>query len=57
VPRGKKTATVHTNADASSGNPTRRLTVSYPNGRQINLGCGAADNIEDLFSLVKTVGS
>jgi hypothetical protein len=43
-------------ADGSSGNSARRQTMTYPNGRQINLGYGAADSIEDLFSLVKTVG-
>ena len=29
--------------------------MTYPNGRVVNLGYGANDSIEDLFSLVKSV--
>lgn len=42
-------------ADGSSGNTARRESITYPNGRQVNLGYGTADGIEDLFSLVKAV--
>jgi hypothetical protein len=38
-----------------SGNTARRPSTTYPNGRQVDLGYGAAGSIEDSFSLVKSV--
>jgi RHS repeat-associated protein len=35
-----------------STNTARRTSITYPNGRVVNLGYGATDSIEDLFSLV-----
>ena len=35
-------------------NRTRRTSVTYSNGRVVNLGYGSSDSIDDLFSLVKT---
>ena len=35
-------------------NTARRQTITYPNGRVVNLGYGASDSIDDLFSLVKS---
>ena len=35
-------------------NTARRTSVTYPNGRVKNLGYGASDSIDDLFSLVKS---
>ncbi len=45
----------YAHADGSSGNTARRESITYPNGRQVNLGYGASDSIEDLFSLVKDI--
>ncbi len=42
-------------ANGSSGNTARRESITYPNGRVVNLAYGAVDSIEDLFSLVKSV--
>ena len=36
-------------------NTSRRTSITYPNGRGVNLGYGATDSIEDLFSLVGSV--
>jgi len=36
-------------------NTAKRASMTYPNGRLVNLGYGASDSIEDLFSLVKSV--
>jgi RHS repeat-associated protein len=35
-------------------NTARRTSVTYPNGRVVNLGYGSSDSIDDLFSLVKS---
>ena len=35
-------------------NTSRRTSVTYPNGRVVNLGYGSSDSIDDLFSLVKS---
>ena len=35
-------------------NTSRRTSLTYPNGRVVNLGYGSSDSIDDLFSLVKT---
>jgi RHS repeat-associated protein len=35
-------------------NTSRRTSVTYPNGRVVNLGYGSSDRIDDLFSLVKS---
>jgi RHS repeat-associated protein len=35
-------------------NTARRQSVTYPNGRVVNLGYGSSDSIDDLFSLVKS---
>jgi hypothetical protein len=35
-------------------NTTRRTSMTYPNGRVVNLGYGSSDSIDDLFSLVKS---
>ena len=34
-------------------NTVRRTSMTYPNGRVVNLGYGSTDSIDDLFSLVK----
>ena len=36
-------------------NTARRQSITYSNGRVVNLGYGSSDSIDDLFSLVKTV--
>jgi RHS repeat-associated protein len=36
-------------------NTARRTSITYPNGRVVNLAYGAGDSIEDSFSLVKSV--
>ncbi len=38
-----------------SANTARRESITYPNGRVVTLGYGAADSIDDLFSLVQSV--
>jgi RHS repeat-associated protein len=38
-----------------SGNTARMQSTTYPDGRQVNLGYGASDSIDDLFSLVQSV--
>jgi len=38
-----------------SENTARRTSITYPNGRVVNLGYGATDSVDDLFSLVKSV--
>ena len=35
-------------------NTARPTSLTYPNGRVVNLGYGSSDSIDDLFSLVKT---
>ena len=35
-------------------NTARRTSVTYPDGRVVNLGYGSSDSIDDLFSLVKS---
>ncbi len=35
-------------------NTARRTSLSYPNGRVVNLGYGSTGSIDDLFSLVKS---
>ena len=35
-------------------NTSRRTSLSYPNGRVVNLGYGSTGSIDDLFSLVKS---
>jgi len=35
-------------------NTVRRTSLSYPNGRVVNLGYGSTGSIDDLFSLVKS---
>ena len=35
-------------------NTSRRTSLTYPNGRVVNLGYGSSDSIDDLFSLVKS---
>ena len=35
-------------------NTARRTSLTYPNGRVVNLGYGSSDSIDDLFSLVKS---
>jgi RHS repeat-associated protein len=35
-------------------NKARRQSITYPNGRVVNLGYGANDSIDDLFSLVQS---
>ena len=35
-------------------NTSRRTSLTYPNGRVVNLGYGATGSIDDLFSLVKS---
>ena len=35
-------------------NTARRTSITYPNGRVVNLGYGETDSIDDLFSLVKS---
>ena len=35
-------------------NTARRTSVTYPNGRVVELGYGSSDSIDDLFSLVKS---
>jgi RHS repeat-associated protein len=36
-------------------NTARRQSITYPNGRVVNLAYGANDSVDDLFSLVKSV--
>ncbi|MCB1088261.1 MAG: hypothetical protein KDM63_14525, partial [Verrucomicrobiae bacterium] len=38
-----------------SANTARRESITYPDGRVVTLGYGAADSIDDLFSLVQSV--
>jgi RHS repeat-associated protein len=35
-------------------NTARHTSMTYPNGRVVNLGYGSSDSIDDLFSLVKS---
>ncbi|MBP9222927.1 MAG: RHS repeat-associated core domain-containing protein [Verrucomicrobiales bacterium] len=35
-------------------NTARRTSITYPNGRVVNLGYGSSDSIDDLFSLVNS---
>ena len=35
-------------------NTARRTSVTYPNGRVVELGYGSSDSIDDLFRLVKS---
>ncbi|MCB1202877.1 MAG: RHS repeat-associated core domain-containing protein [Verrucomicrobiae bacterium] len=35
-------------------NTARRTSMTYPNGRVVNLGYGSSDSIDDLFGLVKS---
>ncbi|MBL9154609.1 MAG: hypothetical protein JNK37_19175, partial [Verrucomicrobiales bacterium] len=38
-----------------SANTARRESITYPNGRVVTIGYGAADSIDDLFSLVNSI--
>jgi RHS repeat-associated protein len=37
-------------------NTSRRTSLTYPNGRVVNVGYGSSDSIDDLFSFVKSAG-
>ncbi len=52
---GNTPKVLYSHADGSSGNTARRTSITYPNGRQVNLGYGASDSITDLLSLVKDI--